>query len=157
MINQDWGDLGEDPFVKPAGLSSSGVLGNAGDANEQKDLADVAFKGGDFERSILHYTLALQHLPRSEKLLGNRSAAYLKLGKARLALDDAEDAEEAAPSWSKCYFRKGQALREMGRLVEAIANFEYGRSLDGENGWLAEIKRAKEMQAAVQAKRQTWV
>merc|ERR1712203_540890 len=78
-------------------------------ANEQKEKADSAFKAGLFHDAVVYYTRALRFTPDSEKLLSNRSAGYLKLGKFQLALDDIVSAIAIEPNWAKLYFRKGQA------------------------------------------------
>merc|ERR1712228_414938 len=56
-------------------------------ADEQKEKADVAFKEGIYRDASVYYTRALRYTPRNEKLLSNRSASYLKIGKSQLALD----------------------------------------------------------------------
>ena len=53
-------------------------------------------------------------------VLGNRSITYLKLGKAKAALEDAELAIKLRPDWAKGYLRKGTALRVLGNHTEAF-------------------------------------
>jgi hypothetical protein len=43
-------------------------------------------------------------------VLSNRSAAFVKLVKARQALSDAEQAVALRPTWDKASFRRGMAL-----------------------------------------------
>ena len=43
-------------------------------------------------------------------VLSNRSAAFVKLAKARQALADAEQAVALRPTWDKACFRRGIAL-----------------------------------------------
>merc|ERR1712113_46532 len=63
---------------------------------------------GCFKDAIVYYTRGLRYTPRNEKLLLNRSAAYLKVFKYDLALEDAQKAQEIQPRWAKIFFRKDQ-------------------------------------------------
>ncbi|CAE7312000.1 HOP2 [Symbiodinium sp. CCMP2456] len=113
-------------------------------ADEQKDKADAAFKEGIFRDAIVYYTRALRHTPRNERLLSNRSAAYCKISKYQLALDDVNLAMEIEPSWPKLHYRRGQALRGLRRWDEAVAAFEEGRDLDPQNpDWDKEVNRTR--------------
>merc|ERR1712178_191769 len=124
-------------------------------ADEQKEKADKAFKDGEFRDAVVYYTRALRHTPLNERLLTNRSAAYLKISKWQLALDDATKAQEIEPTWSKIYFRKGQALRSLKRRPEAIDAFNGGKELDGDNpAWDQEVQRTVGLKAAWEAKKQ---
>mmetsp|Transcript_8556 Transcript_8556/g.22080 ORF Transcript_8556/g.22080 Transcript_8556/m.22080 type:complete len:233 (-) Transcript_8556:87-785(-) len=123
-------------------------------ACEQKKLADAAFMEGSFSDAAVLYSRALRHTPTNERLLSNRSAAYAKLSKFQLALDDALGAEEIDPTWSKVHFRKGQALQGLRRYEEAMAAFEAGRKLDpGSSEWERELGRTKEALARRAARR----
>lgn len=125
-------------------------------ADEQKEKADKAFKDGEFKDAVVYYTRALRYTPQNEKLLSNRSAAYAKISKWQLALDDAVKAQDIEPKWSKIYFRKGQALRGLKRWQDALSAFREGKDLDPENaGWDQEIERTSALKAAVEAKRNT--
>jgi len=117
-------------------------------ADEHKARADAAFKAGDLRGAIVHYTRALRFTPLSNKLLSNRSAAYLKISKFRLALEDAGKAQRIDPNWSKVYFRQGQALSGLKRFDEALAAFRRGQDLDPElPEWEREMERTKELKA----------
>merc|ERR1712028_301631 len=101
-----------------------------------------AFKDGEFRDAVVYYTRALRHTPLNEKLLSNRSACYLKISKWQLALEDATKAQEIEPTWSKIYFRKGQALRNLKRREDAAAAFNDGKELDRANpSWDQEVER----------------
>jgi len=124
-------------------------------ADEQKDKADAAFKEQNFRDAIVYYTRALRYTPLEHKLLSNRSAAYWKISKYQLALDDAEKAEKLEPNWSKVYFRKGQALKGLKRYDDAVAAFQNGQDIDPNNAeWDREIRKSREMKAAMQAKKE---
>merc|ERR1719491_1686324 len=122
-------------------------------ADEQKEKADKAFKEGEFRDAVVYYTRALRHTPRNEKVLSNRSAAYLKISKFQLALDDVVKAQEIEPRWPKIYFRKGQALRGLKRFDDAVAAFTEGKEVDPENPeWNNEVTRTNNLKAAYDAK-----
>ncbi|CAK0794429.1 unnamed protein product, partial [Prorocentrum cordatum] len=123
-------------------------------ADEEKTKADTAFKEGIYRDAVVYYTRALRYTPRNEKLLSNRSAAYLKLGKSQLALDDALEAEKIEPNWTKIYFRKGQALRSLKRFADAVSAFKEGKELDAKNpDWDREIQNTLVMEKAVERRK----
>merc|ERR1712079_166484 len=53
-------------------------------AEEQKAFADNAFKEAKYRDAAVYYTRALRHTPKNEKLLSNRSLAYLKASRFQL-------------------------------------------------------------------------
>mmetsp|Transcript_36216 Transcript_36216/g.104250 ORF Transcript_36216/g.104250 Transcript_36216/m.104250 type:complete len:467 (-) Transcript_36216:506-1906(-) len=119
-------------------------------ADEQKEKADAAFKEGSYRDAIVYYTRALRYTPLEHKLLSNRSAAYLKIAKFQLALDDATKAEQLEPNFTKIYFRKGQALKGLKRFDDAITAFQNGQDVDPKNPeWEREIHRARETKQAL--------
>lgn len=123
-------------------------------ADEQKDKADAAFKEGCYRDAIVYYTRGLRYTPRNEKLLSNRSACYLKICKYDLALEDALKAQEVQPSWSKIYFRKGQALRGLRRIEESVVAFREGQAIDPSNPeWDKEVKRSRALQEELDRRR----
>lgn len=124
-------------------------------ADEQKEKGDAAFKDGKHRDAVVYYTRALRYTPTNEKLLANRSAAYMKINKFQLALDDALQAEGIQPQWSKVYFRKGQALRSLKRFDNAILAFEDGKDVDADESpeWDREIKRTRDTQAAYELRK----
>mmetsp|Transcript_20488 Transcript_20488/g.37264 ORF Transcript_20488/g.37264 Transcript_20488/m.37264 type:complete len:444 (-) Transcript_20488:42-1373(-) len=123
-------------------------------ADEQKEKGDKAFKEAQFRDAVVYYTRALKYTPLNEKVLSNRSAAYLKISKFQLALDDAVKAQDIQPRWSKIYFRKGQALRGLKRFEDAITAFSEGKAVDPENAeWDNEVARTNNLKAAFEAKK----
>lgn len=123
-------------------------------ADEQKEKADAAFKEGVYRDAVVYYSRALKHTPLNEKLLSNRSAAYSKINKFQLALDDAVKAQEIEPRWPKIYFRKGQALRGLRQYADAIRSFEEGRDIEPDSPeWEREIQRTKDAEVAWAARK----
>ena len=70
-------------------------------AAELKQSGDMAFKQEHYGQAITAYTQALEQDAANSLLWANRSAAYLKEGKARDALDDARQARTLNPKYMK--------------------------------------------------------
>ena len=68
-----------------------------------KAQGNEALKNGKNDEAIRLYTEALTLDETNEVLYSNRSAVYAKQKDYIKALDDAEKAIEAKPSWSKVY------------------------------------------------------
>jgi len=69
----------------------------------------------------------------------NRSACYMQLNNATLALRDAELCKAQKPAWSKSYTRMGSALMSLQRHRDAVYAFE--KALELETGDKTEIVR----------------
>lgn len=96
-------------------------------AAAQQTAGNDAFKAGDFASAAAAYTSAMAGGGSGKKdntsaaLLANRAACWLKLGRFEAALADSERAVEMEPGHVKALFRKGLALKALGRLQEAGA------------------------------------
>ncbi|XP_032367617.1 tetratricopeptide repeat protein 28 [Etheostoma spectabile] len=106
-----------------SGLSKARFMEKVRQSNE-------ACRRGDFQSAVSLYTDALQADPQNCILYSNRSAALLKLGRHRAALDDAGKACRLNPKWPKAYFRQGVALQYLGRHADALAAFASGLAQD---------------------------
>ncbi|KAK6102045.1 TPR repeat family protein [Brugia pahangi] len=95
------------------------------------DAANRAFYDGNFEKALTLYNEAIQLHPTNFILYSNRSAIFLRLKCFRKSLDDAKQSLALNPKWAKGYFRKGDALRGIGKFDKAI--FAYCQSLVIEN------------------------
>ena len=97
------------------------------------------------------YTTAINqnYKPELHVHYSNRSAAYIKLGKFDLALEDGERAILVRPDWAKGYFRKGCALQALRRPAEAVQAYQHGLAVDPSN---AGLKTA--LKSAVDAQRE---
>jgi len=100
-------------------------------ADAEKELGNAAFKVGDYEKAITHFSKAIE-LGATHVLYSNRSACYCGLRKYDEALSDATKCIEMKGDWGKGYGRKGAALHGLGRFDQAIAAYEKG--LDVEPG-----------------------
>jgi tetratricopeptide (TPR) repeat protein len=92
-----------------------------------KTQGGVAFGAGDFPAAIAHYTAALRLAPAHVAVRSNRAIAYLSAGDPQRGLEDTEVlllahaiAPLAGDLLNKVRLRKATALRQLGRLEEAM-------------------------------------
>lgn len=78
--------------------------------SEAKAAGNAAYKGGDTEGAVTHYTTALQDasIPTDERCatLANRAQMYLKLAKNELAIEDCTAVLVHQPGHVKALFRR---------------------------------------------------
>lgn len=86
------------------------------------------FKAEKYHDAIDFYSKAIDLEP-SPALYCNRAFAYLKVELPGGALADAEEAIKIEPGFAKAYYRKASAHLLMGKLVEALADFDVVRKL----------------------------
>ena len=72
----------------------------------------------EFDAAIEAYTRAIELEPSDHIFYSNRSSAYLSLGEAFKALEDADACVGLAPSWPKGYSRRGQSI--MSAMMQCI-------------------------------------
>ncbi|KAK4046453.1 hypothetical protein OIV83_006045 [Microbotryomycetes sp. JL201] len=92
-------------------------------AEAAKLKGNAAFKDGNFELAVAHYTTAIQIDPSAYTYPLNRSLVYLKLGKAREAERDAATALKLEPNHPKAHFRLAEALKAQHRLASALEQY----------------------------------
>jgi tetratricopeptide (TPR) repeat protein len=107
-----------------------------------KEKGNTYFKNGLFDEALNMYTEGLKFDHENHILFSNRSAVYLALGEFEKALDDANKSVEFYPSFAKGWNRKGVALRELGRMDEAIEAFYESLKFEPNN-----VTLQKEIQA----------
>lgn len=102
-------------------------------AEPLKADGNAKFQNKNFKEAAVAYTNALSFDPCNHVLYSNRSACYAELGdeEADKCLADAERCVALEPSFAKGYSRKGFALYQLGRYVEAEACAEAGLKLEG--------------------------
>jgi len=128
--------------------------GAADYAKELKAKGDECFKRQEWGPASEHYTHALHHTPDNEKILSNRSAAYVEVKRYQDALDDAMRVAEIAPEWPKSFFRQGIALRALKRYDMAISAFSEGKTREPNNpNWQREVDETEALKGARQAAR----
>uniref|UniRef100_A0A7S0ENX4 Uncharacterized protein n=1 Tax=Hanusia phi TaxID=3032 RepID=A0A7S0ENX4_9CRYP len=98
-------------------------------SEDDKTKGNEAFKKGEFDRALEHYSRALE-TAENHVIRSNRSACFSQLGQHEKALVDAEEAIRLAPSWPKGYSRKAAALFFMGELDQAHAAYSRALELD---------------------------
>ncbi|CAF0855656.1 unnamed protein product [Brachionus calyciflorus] len=81
-------------------------------------------KQGDFNKAIEKFTEAMKYDQTDQRLYGNRSYCFDKIGQYQEALNDANRAISIEPLWAKGYFRKGRALYGLKYYKEAEEAYE---------------------------------
>ena len=136
---------------KKAAAAAAAPVAEEGSAEYFKFQGNARFAAGEFSAAAEQYSLAIDVLEGSRpeggdaaaaaeldeglmKVHSNRSAAYLSAGDGERALADADRAVLLGEGWAKAYFRRGEALRALGRLDDAKAAFGDGLQRDPENG-----------------------
>lgn len=121
----------------------------AADGQSLKEEGNRLMRGGDFDGAIAMYTRAIAADPRNHILYSNRSAAYAGRGAFEESLNDASSVCLLAPDWVKGHARKASALKQLGRLPEAIAAYERACALAPDSVDLAAaLKSAQDEQAS---------
>ena len=90
-------------------------------AVELRNEGNKLFQRGEVEASIQRYSEAYKMAENDHLLTSNRSHAYFKKGDYVAALEDAQRTIELRPDWGKGYFRKGMALKAMGKCSFFLA------------------------------------
>lgn len=91
---------------------------------------------GDVAAALAVCDEAIGVAPLDATLYANRSALYLKLGKAEAALADAEKVLALRPEWARGYQRKGLVLLHLQQAAEAVLWLERGAALDPDDAAL---------------------
>lgn len=116
-------------------------------AAEFKAKGNAHLQKKEFDAAIEAYTRAIELEPSDHIFYSNRSAAYLSLGEAFKALEDADACVGLAPSWPKGYSRRGAALHSLKRYNDAANAYEAGLKIAPDDAGLkeglAELKRAQ--------------
>jgi len=102
-------------------------------AEEEKELGNGLFKGGDFATALKHYTEAIRRNPDDAKLYSNRAACYTKLAAFDLGLKDCDKCLELDPNFVKGHLRRGKILHALGSYARALSAYERALTLDPTN------------------------
>lgn len=130
---------------------------------ELKENGNEAFKQNQFKKAVQYYSQAIETLGVDfeklkidndlieadenegklidqlktnaclQKCFNNRSQCYLKLGNFKKALGDSNRVLLAVPNDTKALFRRSQALKELGRLEEALLGAKKLITIDPKN------------------------
>ena len=93
-------------------------------ADAYKKQGNLKFTSSKYEEAVELYTKGLELDSENHILYGNRAAAYLKLERFVNALRDAQMSVQLEPKWIKGYHRAATAYIALGRLNEAIEQYE---------------------------------
>ena len=96
-----------------------------------KNEGNDYFGKEEYDKAVECYSKALSSEPHNHLALGNRSAAYIKLGKYEEAYQDAAKCVSISPKFARGYLRKASALNGMEKFSEAKASAEEGYRLRG--------------------------
>jgi protein arginine N-methyltransferase 7 len=115
--------------------------------DRSRKAGNEAFKKKDYNRSVEMYCQAIAGNPNDFSLFGNRSAAYLALGRHKDAVIDASKSiilsKQQGDPWAKGYYRLGCALQALEKYGQAAEAFQEGLQLEPNNSGL----RAKHEEA----------
>jgi len=103
-------------------------VGRVADADVLQAQGKMAYEAGDYNEAQQLWSQALRRRPTDVKLLSNRAAAWLAMREFQQGLEDATQAIELDPGYSKAHGRLGAALEGLGRANDALA--AYSRALD---------------------------
>ena len=105
------------------------------------------YRANDYDGAIYHFSEALRfNPPDPAQVLGNRAAAFEKIGDFEAAAADAKEAIQHTPDYLKGYFRLATSLIELKRYNEALAASEDGLRRSPKNTQLLELReKAKAM------------
>mmetsp|Transcript_34761 Transcript_34761/g.81143 ORF Transcript_34761/g.81143 Transcript_34761/m.81143 type:complete len:520 (+) Transcript_34761:93-1652(+) len=136
------------------------VKGQQSKAESLKQQGNNLFSFGCFSQAAIMYSEAIELQPKNAVLYCNRSMAYLKQDMPDEALTDAEtslDLDDSAEN-VKAYWRKAQALLDLGRIEEAEAAADAGIGLQPGNHHLNKVrKKAREAQILKRISNCEWV
>lgn len=116
-----------------------------------KEVADAAFRSGDFATAIQEYTAALSLDPTNGRLLSNRSAAFLKSNQKSKALADAKACVETNTMGNKGVGRYAAALQALGRWGPALEQWE--RILSSDKAHAVALKGKEDCERMIQVQR----
>ncbi|KAF5481441.1 hypothetical protein F2P56_002091 [Juglans regia] len=97
---------------------------NISRAEEVKVLANEAFKAHKYAQAIDLYTQAIELNNQNAVYWANRAFAHIKLEEYGSAIQDASNAINVDPKYSKGYYRRGAAYLSMGKFKEALKDFQ---------------------------------
>jgi len=109
-------------------------------AEEHRQLGNLHFKEGRFDRAKQCYSECVEKNPSSYLGYANRAMADLKLGFAKSAEEDCTRAIELCPTYVKAWSRRGSARRELGNFAEAAGDFEHALRLEPNNKSMAKLR-----------------
>ncbi|CAI5742851.1 unnamed protein product [Hyaloperonospora brassicae] len=120
-------------------------------ADALKAKGNEAFAQRQLQAAAQYYSQAIELDPTSHILFGNRAAAYHRLKKYKLALEDADVAVSLHEPWVKGHYRRACALAALEQFEEAAEAFERAMELCPTDDKLE--KKAKQMREMANCRR----
>jgi len=102
-------------------------------AEAEKQKGNESFKKGAWAEAVKSYSEAIRRNPKDAKIYSNRAACYTKLTAFDLALKDCDKSIELDPAFLKAYLRKGNVLKGMKKMKEAMEVYEKALELAPDN------------------------
>eukprot|EP00216_Chloropicon_sp_CCMP2111_P002259 CAMPEP_0198243450 /NCGR_PEP_ID=MMETSP1446-20131203/27808_1 /TAXON_ID=1461542 ORGANISM="Unidentified sp, Strain CCMP2111" /NCGR_SAMPLE_ID=MMETSP1446 /ASSEMBLY_ACC=CAM_ASM_001112 /LENGTH=588 /DNA_ID=CAMNT_0043927267 /DNA_START=39 /DNA_END=1805 /DNA_ORIENTATION=+ len=100
-------------------------------AQAEKEAGNACYKKKEFEKALEHYTKAMEHDADDISYMTNRAAVYFEMGRFEDCVKDCDEAVDNAlrvradyKMVSRAWTRKGNALRKMGKLEDAISAYK---------------------------------
>lgn len=124
------------------------------EAEECKNKGNTHMRNLEYNEAVGEYTKAVRFNPKNAVYYCNRAAAYSKLEKHILAIDDCKRAINLDPSYGKAYGRLGIAYSNLNRYEEARAAYvtalkhDPGNTMYETNLKLAEERLMADMESA---------
>jgi len=120
--------------LDPENVKCKTAIKNVNRQEEAKEKGNSAFKSGDQQGAINHYTTGINIDPQNKSLAAtlyaNRAAAYMKLKKFEDALSDCNHAIDLNDGYAKAYLRRGEVRMELGDYDDATRDFNRTHLLD---------------------------
>ncbi|TDH66286.1 hypothetical protein CCR75_001741 [Bremia lactucae] len=100
---------------------------------EAKERGNAAFAANDHATAIKEFTTAIAYEPTNVIYFSNRSAAYLSVGQATPAMQDAKSCIELDSKFAKGYARLGAAHFYIKNYAKAITAYTQGLTVEKGN------------------------
>jgi len=102
-------------------------------AESYKDKGNDYFKQKNYEKAIENYTYATEIDPKNHVYYTNRALCYASMGRWDKSLRDADKSISLNKDWTKGWYRRGVALRELKDYSKALEAFDQCQNLDSKN------------------------
>lgn len=93
-------------------------------AEKYKNEGNTYYENKNYLEAISFYSKAIELAPKNATYYGNRSAAYLALGKHKDAVEDARMATSIDENYIKGYIREGKGYLGLGDFESALRLFK---------------------------------
>jgi len=101
-------------------------MSNKQQAEDFKNRGNKEYSNRNYAEAIKLYSKAIELDGTNAVYYSNRAAAYGGQANWSKSLEDGEQCIKLKKDWAKGYFRKGNALIELGKLEDGVAAFKEG-------------------------------